>query len=70
MAKKKKRKAQVETRTHYATRALSDNKERVCLRCSRLFKSLGPGNRVCQACTTANKTVQITQRYTHMHEEE
>ena len=67
---KKKRRAQVETRTHYALRAPSDDKERVCLRCDRSFKSLGPGNRLCPKCTTANKAMQVTRRYTHVYEEE
>jgi predicted amidophosphoribosyltransferase len=70
MAKRKKRRAQVETRTHYSPRALSDNKERVCLRCGSPFRSLGPGNRLCRGCTTVNKTVQVTRCYMYLHEEE
>ena len=70
MAKRKKRKKQVETRTHYALRKPADNKERVCLRCGSPFKSLGPGNRLCRGCTTVNKTVQEVRCYAHLHEEE
>lgn len=29
-------------------------KQRVCLRCSNKFKSLGPGNRVCHTCHRIN----------------
>ena len=28
---------------------------RICLRCDRSFKSVGPGNRICQRCTVANE---------------
>ena len=35
----------------------SGRAERICLKCSKMFKSAGPGNRICSTCTTLNKKI-------------
>ena len=31
-----------------------ETKQRTCLKCNKLFKSVGPGNRICRRCQLIN----------------
>lgn len=37
---------------------------RSCLKCDKAFLSSGPGNRICNKCTSVNKTAQVKREHT------